>query len=248
MQTFTDRRAIDGPIWVSVALQPAWSLCSMDFAFLKSRYDFELQRREQQTAALAFPVGVLGGLGSVLALMARSFDWHEGGMRATFAVPLVLAIVAFVICALCLVRVYHRQTYVYLPKLAALENTARAWCDYYTSEGSSEAEARDHFAQELRQRVIAATDRNTDINDERSALLYWARVWLFATLCLTALTGVPYVANQVDHLMTERPSTPQAVPPAGYNPQATRPTPPPFPPNREIREGDIPKRDTPPSR
>jgi hypothetical protein len=37
----------------------------LDFAFLKDRYDFELQRKEQLNTALALPVGVLGGLGGL---------------------------------------------------------------------------------------------------------------------------------------------------------------------------------------
>jgi hypothetical protein len=48
----------------------------LDFSFLKDRYDFDLQRREQLTTALALPVGVLGGLGGLLAVMVRSFRWQ----------------------------------------------------------------------------------------------------------------------------------------------------------------------------
>jgi hypothetical protein len=32
----------------------------LDFDFLKDRYDFELQRKEQLTSALALPVGRVG--------------------------------------------------------------------------------------------------------------------------------------------------------------------------------------------
>src|SRR5438876_12148300 len=99
----------------------------LDFDFLKSRYDFELQRREQQTASLGLPVGILGGLGSVMALMARSFSWSNATLTTFFAPFLVLGVIAFVVCMVCLSRVYHRQTYVYLPKLADLDNTLAEW-------------------------------------------------------------------------------------------------------------------------
>jgi hypothetical protein len=49
----------------------------LDFTFLKDRYDFELQRNEQLTTALALPVGILGGLGGLLALMIRSFAFRN---------------------------------------------------------------------------------------------------------------------------------------------------------------------------
>lgn len=41
----------------------------MDLKFLKERYDFELQRKEQLTSALTLPVGVLSGLGGLMAAM-----------------------------------------------------------------------------------------------------------------------------------------------------------------------------------
>ena len=47
-----------------------------DFDFLKDRYDYELKRKDQITAALTLPVGVLIALGTVMAAMARSFSYR----------------------------------------------------------------------------------------------------------------------------------------------------------------------------
>jgi hypothetical protein len=55
----------------------------LDFDFLKDRYDCELQRKEQLTAALALPVGVLGGLGSFLAVPAGTATME--GMDTTLS-------------------------------------------------------------------------------------------------------------------------------------------------------------------
>lgn len=223
-------------------------MAPLDFDFLKGRYDFELQRREQQTTSIGLPVGILGGLGSVMALMARSFTWSDVTLTSFFAPLLVLGVVAFVICMVYLSRVYHRQTYVYLPKLADLDNTLAEWREFYQDSKVSGAD-QDFFEHEFRRRIMDATDRNTDINDERSALLYWARVWLLTVLWLTTFAGIPYVADQVRHLMPRQPSAQQPAPQTTPTPQSTRPQPPPFPANREIREGDIPRRqDTPPAR
>ena len=84
-------------------------------------------------------------------------------------------------------------------------------------------------------RIIDAADRNTRNNDARSGLLHWARVALFTVLFLTALAGIPYVADQVRFVMPRPEPTTQAPQP---QPQNTTPQPPPAPPNREIREGD----------
>jgi hypothetical protein len=220
----------------------------LDFDFLKTRYEFELQRREQQTASLGLPVGVLGGLGSVMALMARSFSWSDVMLTSAFAPLLVAGVVAFVVCMVYLSRVYHRQTYVYLPKLAALDNTLKEWREFYQDAKVLDPADDDFFEHEFRGRIIDATDRNTDINDERSALLHWARVCLLAVLWLTTLAGIPYVADQVRHVMP-RPGATQSTPqPTSTTPQSSNPRPPAFPPNREIREGDIPRRETPPAR
>ena len=49
----------------------------MDFSFIKSRYDYELQRREQLFTALTLPVGILTVLGSAIVAMARSFSYRD---------------------------------------------------------------------------------------------------------------------------------------------------------------------------
>ena len=46
------------------------------FDFLKDRYDYELQRREQLTAALTLPFGVLTVLGGAMVAMA-SRSWRR---------------------------------------------------------------------------------------------------------------------------------------------------------------------------
>ena len=45
--------------------------------------------------------------------------------------------------------------------------------------------------------IIDAADWNSENNDARSALLYWARVWLFWLLGLTTAAGAAYLAQQV---------------------------------------------------
>lgn len=222
-------------------------MAPLDFTFLKGRYDFELQRKEQQTTSLGLPVGVLGGLGGVVALMARSFTWTDTRLVVLFAPLLVVDVISFIVCMVYLSRVYHRQTYVYLPKLADLDAALREWREFYQDAKASAPGDEDFFEHEFRRRIIDATDRNTETNDVRSALLYWARVWLLTVLWVTTIAGIPYVADQVRHFMP-RPATTQQTPPAATTPQSSHPRPPAFPPNREIREGDIPRRETPPSR
>jgi hypothetical protein len=145
-------------------------------------------------------------------------------------------------------RVYHRQTYVYLPKLGDLHAALNEWRDFYQEVKGSAASDEDFFEREFRGRIIDATDRNTETNDVRSAHLYWARVWLLTVLWVTTIAGISYVADQVRHLMPGPAPTRQTPQPATTAPESSPPRPPAFPPNREIREGDMPRRETPPSK
>ena len=66
------------------------TLFRFDFDYLKSRYEFELQRKEQLTGQLTLPVAVLGLLGSAIVAMARSFSYREIALTIPFVIFAVL--------------------------------------------------------------------------------------------------------------------------------------------------------------
>jgi hypothetical protein len=169
----------------------------LDFKFLKDRYDYELQRKEQLTSALSLPVGLLGGLGSLLAVIVRSFSPARDLVTLLFFLSVIASGVAFFACLVTLARAYHRQTYRYLPLLRSLDDKLGEWRSFYQDVGHDGAE-QAFFEHDLRSHVIDAADRNTQNNDTRSALLYWARVWLFVLLGGVAVVGVLYIAHQVN--------------------------------------------------
>jgi hypothetical protein len=168
----------------------------LDFAFIKDRYDFELQRREHLTAALSLPVGVLSALGSVMVVMAHSFTFAPNLLSSAFCFSLVLGVTFFSACLFKLAQAYHQQTYVYMPPLAALEKTLEEWRAFYKEAGYEGAE-RDFFLHDLRARVIEAADRNTFSNDTRSAHIHRARIFLFLLLASMSAAGLIYTLNQV---------------------------------------------------
>ena len=189
-----------------------------DFDFLKDRYDYELQRREQLTAALTLPVGVLTVLGGAMTAMARSFSYQDGLLTWVFGILLGLAVIAFFRCMFDLGRAYHRQTHIYLPLLGELRETREKWRAFYKElhqrvsyeeehqDGSNDdlfqheehqGGVDDLFQHELEERIIDAADRNTRNNDQRSRYLFSARIAIFAVLAMTAIMGIPYVVDQV---------------------------------------------------
>jgi hypothetical protein len=215
------------------------TLFRFDFDYLKSRYEYELQRKEQLTAQLTLPVGVLGLLGSAIVAMARSFSYRELALTIPFVAILGSAGLAFLICLVYLGRSYHRQTYVFLPMLEDTDASRSEFLKFAPVMAGGEAEVLEEFEKQMRGRIINAADRNTETNDERSGFLHRARIALFAVLLLATVAGLPYVIDQVRFYMT-RPTQPTPAPaPAASNQTPQLPT---VPPNREIREGDIPTR------
>ena len=164
----------------------------IDFAFVKDRYDFELARKEQLTAALGLPVGILGLLGSLLAVIVRSFPFQPNAISWLIGGALTAAVLSFFCCLVQLGRAYHRQHYRYLPLLRELNEKLNEWQAFYQDAGYPDAEL-DFFTQELRTRIMDAADANTLNNDARSALLHWARIWLFWLLGFTTTAGVLHV-------------------------------------------------------
>jgi hypothetical protein len=168
-----------------------------DFDFLKNRYDYELQRKEQLTTALTLPVAVLSALGGAVIAMARSFSYREALLTRSFYLVFLTDGLAFFICLIFLARAYHRQTYVFLPLLRDIDNSQGEFLKFASLMAGGEGEVLAAFENQMRGRMIDAADRNTQTNDERSGLLHRARLSLYTVLFLTAVTGIPYVIDQV---------------------------------------------------
>jgi len=168
-----------------------------DFDFLKNRYDYELQRKEQLTTALTLPVAVLTGLGGAIVAMARSFSYRDAPVTWLFSPVLVADGIAFFVCLVYLARAYHRQTYMFLPLLCQIDQSRDEFLEFAHVMAGGVGEVLEEFEKQMRGRMIDAADHNTQTNDERSGLLNPARVALYAVLLLTAIAGVPYVVDQV---------------------------------------------------
>ena len=137
-----------------------------DFDFLKDRYDYELKRKDQITAALTLPVGILIALGTVMAAMARSFSYVDGCLTWFLVGFLGSATVALLFCVFYLARAYHRQTYCYLPLLNELQTSRGLYKEVYLrlcgDSSQHEAEADDSFQNDLEKKIIEAADKTQE--------------------------------------------------------------------------------------
>ena len=186
-----------------------------DFDFLKDRYDDELKRKEQITAALTLPVSVLVVLAGGWVSMMRSFSYMDGFLTCWFLIFLCLAAVAFWACVVYVGRAYI-EPYIYLPHLGDLHKARETSLELYNQvflrqlneeefqsgsydDSSQHEEYADNvFERSLEMRIIEATDANTKTNDRRShRYLYRARLAIFFVLVSIAIAGVPYGLDQV---------------------------------------------------
>jgi len=162
---------------------------------------FELKRSDQLTSELPLPVGVLSGLGGLMAAMVRSFPNKTVWLTVPFGVAFALDVVAFFYCLVYLARAYHRQKYMFLPPLSELEAWEQEFRSFLDREDIVVEEVvitpEESFDIHLRERIIQAADRNSMNNEYRSGLLHRARVGLFAVLICTTAAGVLYVVDQV---------------------------------------------------
>lgn len=173
------------------------TLFRFDFDFLRNRYDYELQRKEQLTAALALPVAVLSILGSATLAMVRSFSQMDRALTWGFGSLVTLDVVASFVCLVYLAFAYHQQKYEFLPLLTDIDGSRNEFLEFAKVMAGGEAEVLEEFEKQMRGRMIKAADWNTVTNDRRSGYLHRARRALFAVLFLTTVTALVYGVDQV---------------------------------------------------
>lgn len=213
----------------------------MDWDFIRQRYDHELARQERLTAALALPVGILGGIGTAGVAMCRTFVHSSEGLRVLFYAGMVGAGVAVTVCLVCLSIAFVAQTYAYLPRLGEMQEFETQLVAFLHQPGR-DRDVDEDVRQEIQRHMIEAADTNARSNERRDRWMHWSRVALLLAVAFAYGSGVVYISGQVRSAMpVDDNAAPTAVTP---NP-AVPPQRPTFPPNRIIKEGRKPRPDTP---
>ena len=210
-----------------------------DFDFLKDRYDYELQRREQITAALTLPVGILTILGGAMAAMARSFSYKNGFLTWVFGTLLGLAGSAFFLCMLNLGRTYHRHTYIYLPLLGRSPEGSRGMAGRSTRRHIREERAMTPSSTSWKRVLSTPLTKIRSATTCAADYLFWSRTRALRGFSLNRYDGhtVRCRSGEVLRCQGQTPRHGQTT----QTPQRPAPQPPQFPPNREIRDGDRPR-------
>jgi hypothetical protein len=161
----------------------------LDLPFLIARYDRELDRKDNLTAAVGLPVTIVAALGGLIVTMANGFTYKTDTLTTAFVFALLLDTIFGGLCLFWLAKNYSGSEYEFVPRLGELEETRAAM--------EEEGEPRDLFEDLLRGSIIKAADANAKTNDTRSAFMDRANRILVFVLVTAALTGVLYVIDQV---------------------------------------------------
>jgi ABC-type transport system involved in cytochrome bd biosynthesis fused ATPase/permease subunit len=155
----------------------------MDLQFVIGRYDRELDRKDQLTSAVNFPVTILILLGSALVTMTQGMPFNGGAIMAGFIVALLFTMMFIAASLYNLGYAYMGEKYEYLAKLDDIADAESELAD-------------EEFDEALRESIIEATDANTELNQTRQAFLGYGNRFMLLAVVFAAVTGVFYVFGQ----------------------------------------------------
>ena len=122
-----------------------------------------------------------------------------------------------------------------------IEKSREEFLEFAHVMAGGETEVLEAFASQMRQRIIDAADRNTETNDERSGLRYRHVLALFPFSRSLLLPDSPCFidSGKVADPCPDHPHQTGAIASGADERYSAAST---VPPNREIREGDLPTR------
>lgn len=161
---------------------------SLELDFVLDRYDKELERRDDITAAVNFPITILVIFGSALVAMSKDMPLDGGPLDASFVTSMAGTVMVVGVALWNYSWAYLGQKYEYLPTLGLLEEA---------SEESSDEEEEEEFEANLRRSIIEASDSNNFANETRQAYMEQGNIFLLLAAIFTAVTGGFYVFEQI---------------------------------------------------
>lgn len=173
----------------------------MDLEFLKDLYFDELARRDRLDETPTRLVAVLSLLSAVFLFYFRNFDFDSAGLTWFFALCVLAAVALFVAAVGLIVRASVGFSYLHLGLADAYEAYRTDLQSFYATS-LSPSNAIDQaieveVAAAVRVRLVAATARNAQRNNQRSELFYQAKLSLVGLLVITALSGLPVLVQVV---------------------------------------------------
>jgi hypothetical protein len=174
----------------------------MDRDFLKGQYEFEIERKDALTNAMAVPVGVLTVLGGLLGFLSRDFSYRPAYLSWIFVALLVIDALLFLVSVILLLCAYHGYAYSFLPTASELASYYEQLCTYLKQTKSQEEvdkvaedRAKSQLDAMLIRRYTEAITVNSGNNDKKSAYLHRSNTFLIAALAAALIAVIPFTID-----------------------------------------------------
>jgi hypothetical protein len=216
----------------------------------------ELAERDRLRSAATPVIGLLVLLGGALGAMLQNAWFEARPLSIAFGLAAVAAGITFLVACWLVARCCHGHTYKILPSPGECRTFHLMLRDWHKNYGAGEAAADKEFDDWVEERCCEAADVNTQLNLNRSRLLYHAHTATIGCAVLILLTAVPYTVHRhaLQHALQpaqrveivgvpadelkrafmasqeQKPQPPQQPPPKPVGP-----------PLRDLREGALPK-------
>ncbi|HEX7965327.1 MAG TPA: hypothetical protein VF651_06380 [Gammaproteobacteria bacterium] len=179
----------------------------MNFDF-RNEYEWELEYKEALRAAVATPVGILTGIGTLIGFMILRFQYSQDLYYTIFFVVLCgAAACSLAVAVYALARTSHGNVYKrveYASGLQAFHTQLTQW--HRLSLASRDEDIERDFKEYLDSSYAKASEHNAKVNEARADYLFIANRCLLASAVFTALAFAPYFYN-----FETQPQKPQLV-------------------------------------
>ena len=232
----------------------------MELDFAKELYREEWARRDELASGIGTPVAVLTAIGGAVVLLVKDYDFSGDLGTRVFAGAVGNAIFFLSAAAYFLSRSYHGYLYEQLPSAQQLRDYYLQLRNYYEHPDVDGPGLKTDFDTYLIERYIDASEKNSANNTSKAAYLYRANQSIIVGMLVSALAVLPWSVQMLSRSASTQDSCvthPLRVHISGGNPLSDpksssasstekKPAPPkPIgPPNRPIREGEQPRKNT----
>lgn len=164
-----------------------------DFEFYKSIYDRELNRRKNLDDSISIPIGIISLLIGLVSFYYKSEEYRI--IIENNKIALILLGITFILLTLSivlLVKSYNNFlrgfSYPNISLLREVRHFQKVEIPNYNKQVKEEKQI--DFEEDLTNKLIAITDRNTQINDIRAIYLYRAKTFIILSLSVIFITTI----------------------------------------------------------
>ena len=156
----------------------------------KQTYSAELEGRVRILAKVSVPLSLIGALFVAVVFLAKQSEPAEAGiLRLLFGFSFAIMLVLFIVSVVLLFVVLSEAKYLALPECGIINEYHKKLEDYYKEYPQALPETiTQRFDSFLIDLYRICADKNSIINQRRTAFLLWINRAMFATLIMIVIS------------------------------------------------------------